>query len=144
MCSPFSLVSVLAHTLLMLMLMCARLFSSCCCCCFSSCCGGCFRDCPTYTSALGAQLAQYRGQLTAAVVVAHVLPTVQTGNLHVAVADLTANLWHVSFMRRTTADPTEPEFGYERQFTQLDMAKLFGLAQPDSAEAADGTEKGPL
>lgn len=69
-------------------------------------------------------------------VVGNILPTVQTGNLHVAVADLTANQWYVSFMRRTTANQSEPEFGYQRQFTQLDMAKLFDLPQPTDSSSA--------
>ena len=94
------------------------------------------RDCPAYTSALGTQLSQYLGQLTPEIVTTNILPTVQTGNLHVAVADLTANRWFVSFMRRTTANQSEPEFGYQRQFTQLDMTKLFELPQPTGSSSA--------
>ena len=55
----------------------------------------------------------------------YVLPTVQTGNLHIAITDLTDMQWFVSFARSSTADPSEPAFAYERQFTQLDMNTLF-------------------
>ena len=90
-------------------------------------------DCPTYTSALGAQLAQYHGSIDENVVIHNILPTVQTGNLHVAVADLTDMNWHVSFARRTTADPDEPMNGYERQFSRLHMKDLFALPAPNAS-----------
>jgi len=87
-------------------------------------------DCPTYTSALGAQLAKYRGRIDAEVTIGNILPTVQTGNLHAAVYDLTESLLHLSFMRRTDAvDSSEPLFAYERQFTRLHMQDVFGLTQ---------------
>jgi len=87
-------------------------------------------DCPTYTAALGAQLTKFHGSIDENVVVHDILPTVQTGNLHVAVADLTDMTWHVSFARKTTADPTEPMNGYERQFSRLHMNDLFALPAP--------------
>lgn len=86
--------------------------------------------CPGFTSKLGEQLSEHRGSIDAAVTVGNILPTVQTGNLHAAVFDLTASLMHVSFMRRTGADPAEPEFAYERQFTTLDMQALFAQPPP--------------
>ncbi len=86
--------------------------------------------CPGYTGALGTQLQEYHGGLDANVTVRNILPTVQTGNLHAAVFDLTAQQVYLSFCRKTTADPSEPEFAYQRQFSQLDMATLFNLAAP--------------
>ena len=86
--------------------------------------------CPGYTSKLGGQLQEYHGQIDSEVTVRSILPTVQTGNLHAAVFDLTAQQVYVSFCRKTTADASEPEFAYERQFSQLDMNSLFSLAKP--------------
>jgi hypothetical protein len=87
-------------------------------------------NCANYDIALHDQLALYRGQIDETTVIGNILPTVQTGNLHVAVADLTDLNWHISFARRTTADPSEPMNGYERQFTRLHMADLFALPAP--------------
>jgi len=87
-------------------------------------------DCPTYTQALGEQLAKFHGSIDETTIVHDILPTVQTGNLHVAVADLTDMNWHISFARRTTADPSEPMNGYERQFSRLHMSELFALPAP--------------
>jgi hypothetical protein len=90
-------------------------------------------NCPTYTGALHDQLAKYRGSIDAVTAVGHILPTVQTGNLHIAVTDLTDSQFFVSFMRMTTAPEDEPFYAYERQFTQLDMPTLFSLPPPTSA-----------
>jgi len=37
---------------------------------------------------------------------------------------------HVSFCRRASADPSEPEFAYERQFTRLHMKDIFAQQPP--------------
>ena len=92
-------------------------------------------DCPTYTGVLHDQLAKYRGSIDAATAVGHILPTVQTGNLHIAVTDLTDSQFFVSFMRMTTASEDEPFFAYERQFTQLDMPTLFAMPAPEVVSA---------
>jgi len=81
--------------------------------------------CPAYTNALGTQLSKYHGALDENVVVSNILPTVQTGDLHAAVYDLTNNNLHVSFCRSANADPTEPHYAYERQFTRLHMTDIF-------------------
>lgn len=41
--------------------------------------------CPTYTSVLGEQLQKYHGKIDEFAVIQHILPTVQTGDLHAAV-----------------------------------------------------------
>jgi len=87
--------------------------------------------CPNFDIALHDQLVKYHGQIDENVVVTNILPTVQTGNLHVAVADLTDMNWHISFARRTTADPSEPMNGYERQFSRLHMTDLFAFPAPE-------------
>ena len=47
------------------------------------------------------------------------------GNLHIVVYDLTAGHAHVSFMRKSYADESEPLYAYERQFSRLHMDSLF-------------------
>ena len=86
--------------------------------------------CPGYTSVLGAQLNKYRTVLEPANIIGNVLPTVQTGNLHVAVYDLTKNNMFLSFCRAASADESEPFNAYERQFTEFDMAALFAEQKP--------------
>jgi isopenicillin-N N-acyltransferase like protein len=86
--------------------------------------------CPGYTSVLGAQLQKYHGSIEESVVIKNILPTVQTGNLHIAVYDLTDSLMHVSFARSSKADQSEPENAYARQFTRLHMKDIFAEPAP--------------
>lgn len=86
--------------------------------------------CPGYTQKLGEQLTKFRTKIAPANVVGNILPTVQTGNLHIALYDLTASQMYVSFCRSSTADPSEPMYAYERQFTSLDMNAVFNLPAP--------------
>ena len=44
--------------------------------------------CPTYTSVLGQQLQKYHGKIDESATINHILPTVQTGDLHVAFRSL--------------------------------------------------------
>jgi hypothetical protein len=87
-------------------------------------------NCPSYTSVLGEQLSKYHGSIDENVVIGNVLPTVQTGNLHIAVYDLTDMKMHVSFARRSTANQTEPFYAYQRQFTRLHMDTIFAEQAP--------------
>ena len=87
--------------------------------------------CPTYTSILGGQLQKYHGKIDEKVTIQNILPTVQTGNLHIAISDLTDLNWYLGFARASNADPSEPEFAYERQFTKLDMKALFNEPPPN-------------
>jgi hypothetical protein len=87
-------------------------------------------DCPNYDIVLGQQLAFYRGKIDEVVTIHDILPTVQTGNLHISVYDLTLSKMHVSFMRKTTANTSEPYYAYERQFTRLDMNSIFAIELP--------------
>eukprot|EP00605_Chrysophyceae_sp_TOSAG23-4_P002579 GSChrysophyteH1.ASY1.ANO1.2849.1 assembled CDS len=87
--------------------------------------------CPAFTDILGQQLSKYRTVLEPANIIKNVLPTVQTGNLHVAVYSLTDNHMYLSFARSEKADPSEPHYAYERQFTQFDMTALFAEPKPE-------------
>lgn len=81
--------------------------------------------CPSFTSALGSQLKQYYGQIDATNVIRHILPTVQTGSLHIVVYDLTDNQLYMSFSRPSHVAATEPFYAYERQFMHFDMTAVF-------------------
>ena len=84
-------------------------------------------DCPGYTQKLMEQLQKYWGGIDVATTTQHILPTVQTGDLHIAVTDLTDSKMHVSFCRSSTASEDEPLYAYQRQFTELPMKDLFAL-----------------
>jgi len=89
--------------------------------------------CPNYDIVLGGQLNTYLGKLDADVVIHDVLPTTQTGNLHIAVFDLTESEVYVSFCRGSKAPDTEPLYAYERQFTKLDMNGIFAETKPETS-----------
>ncbi len=86
--------------------------------------------CPSYTSTLGTQLAEYHGSIDAEVVVHDILPTTQTGNLHISIYDLTNDKMHLSFARASSGDASEPFFAYERGFTTLNMKQIFDEQRP--------------
>jgi len=86
--------------------------------------------CPGFTEPLGQQLTKFHGAIDETVIVHDILPTVQTGNLHIAVYDLKDSTMHVSFCRSEAADPSEPHYAYERQFTRLHMSDLFAEPVP--------------
>lgn len=87
-------------------------------------------NCPNYDTVLATQLQKFHGSLTEVNIIHDVLPTVQTGDLHAAVYDLTDSKMHVSFMRKADADVSEPHYAYERQFTRLDMKSIFNEPRP--------------
>jgi len=86
--------------------------------------------CPNYDTVLAQQLTKFHGSISEVNTISDILPTVQTGDLHAVVYDLTDSLMHVSFCRRMSADPTEPEYAYERQFTRLHMKDVFAQQPP--------------
>ena len=88
--------------------------------------------CPNFDIVLGEQLAKYHGAIDEVVAVRNILPTVQTGDLHIALYDLTDLNLHVSFCRSEKAPETEPMNAYERQFSRLHMKELF--AEPCPAD----------
>jgi isopenicillin-N N-acyltransferase-like protein len=87
--------------------------------------------CPNFDTVLGAQLQKYHGTIDESVIIGNILPTVQTGNLHIAVYDLVNSNMHVSFSRPAAGDVSEPEYAYERQFTRLHMNTLFAETAPN-------------
>jgi hypothetical protein len=85
---------------------------------------------PGYNEVLGEQLQKFHGSIDEVSTIHDILPTVQTGNLHIAFYDLTDQFFYVSLMRKTDADETEPHYAYERQFTKLSMKNLFETVVP--------------
>merc|ERR1719231_546334 len=88
--------------------------------------------CPSYNAKLGDQLSKFHGSIDEEVVVHDILPTVQTGNLHIAIYDLTNSNMHVSFMRKEKDDPSQPLYAFERQFVRLHMADIFAQTAPEA------------
>lgn len=86
--------------------------------------------CPGFNQKLGEQLQKYHGSIDAVTTIQNILPTVQTGNLHIAVTEITNQVMHVSFARGKDADPSEPLNAYQRQFTTLNMKELFAEQKP--------------
>jgi len=89
--------------------------------------------CPTYNLKLSEQLQKYHGQIDEVTTITNILPSLQSGSLHVAFYDLTQLIMYVAFhyVGDNAKDTTdEPMFAYERQFTQLNMSQLFEEEQP--------------
>jgi hypothetical protein len=84
--------------------------------------------CPGYSRPLAAQISSLHGALTPANMISDVLGRVQTGDVHIAVYDLSDQQMYVSFM--APLNTTVPQMAYDRRFTQLDMAALWAEAPP--------------
>lgn len=85
---------------------------------------------PNYDTVLAQQLQKFHGSIDEVSTIHDILPTVQTGDLHIAFYDLSDQLFYVSLMRKADADESEPHYAYERQFTKLDMRNLFATKTP--------------
>nr|XP_006823776.1 PREDICTED: protein dcd1A-like [Saccoglossus kowalevskii] len=83
---------------------------------------------PDYSSVLGRQLQKYHGNITAENTIRDVVSIVQTGDLHIAVYDLTRNYMFVANARKKGA--SGPVMAYDRPFIRLSMAALFKEAKP--------------
>lgn len=81
--------------------------------------------CPGYNQKLAESLDSLHGHINEVSTIHDLLPTVQTGNLHIVVYDLTEANAFISFMRGSTGDVSEPLYAYERQFIKLDMEAIF-------------------
>ena len=79
--------------------------------------------CPKFSEVLHRQLNTLHGKLTPENSISHVMPIVQTGDLHVAVYDLTDRFMYVANARG--AEEKGPQMAYDRQFVKLNMTYLF-------------------
>ncbi len=81
---------------------------------------------PRYDQALHDQLKAHYGTINASVVIETILPAVRTGNLQVAVYDLTANkIWTANARAEGESGPVN---AYERTFVEVDMKTVFEQA----------------
>mgnify|MGYP006413170431 FL=1 len=79
--------------------------------------------CPAYSQALHDQLVKNYGTLTPEATIKDITAIAQTGDLHIAIYDLTANWMFVANARKTTG--TGPAFAYDRTFNRLNMTAVF-------------------
>ncbi|XP_077989372.1 protein dcd1A-like [Glandiceps talaboti] len=84
---------------------------------------------PDYSSVLGRQLQKYHGNITAENTIRDIVSIVQTGDLHIAVYDLTSNVMYVANAKKDHA--AGPKNAYDRPFIRLDMKKLFDEEKPN-------------
>jgi len=84
--------------------------------------------CPGYSRPLSEQIAALHGALTPANMISDVLGRVQTGDVHIAVYDLSEQAMFVSFM--APLNTTVPQMAYDRKYTKLDMQALFAEPPP--------------
>ena len=85
--------------------------------------------CSNDNKMLADQLLKYHGNITASNTIRHILPYVQTGDLHIAIYDHTNALMYVSFAASDTA--IGPLNAYDRAFMKLDMANIFSEPPPE-------------
>eukprot|EP00043_Microstomoeca_roanoka_P004787 m.51843 g.51843 ORF g.51843 m.51843 type:complete len:440 (+) comp12654_c0_seq1:210-1529(+) len=83
--------------------------------------------CPGYSEVLGAQLQKFYGNITAENTISDITAITQTGDLHIAIYDLTDNILHVANARRDGAQG--PLNAYDRAFIRLDMQAVFAVSQ---------------
>lgn len=89
-------------------------------------------NCPAYQKALHDQLQDQWGKLSPENSISNVTANVQTGDVHLAVYDLTEQDMYVSFMRPEGG--TGEQYAYQRPFTRLDLDKLFAEPAPTKHE----------
>lgn len=69
-------------------------------------------NCPAFNEVLGKQLTKHHGNITVENTIRDVVSIVQTGNLQVAVYDLTKNLAYLSNAKASYE--SGPQYAYER------------------------------
>lgn len=69
-------------------------------------------NCPAFNEVLGKQLTKHHGNITVKNTIRDVVSIVQTGNLQVAVYDLTKNLAYLSNAK--SSYESGPQYAYER------------------------------
>jgi len=83
---------------------------------------------PAFDKPLHDMLVKHYGNLTPEITLREILPTVGTGNLQVAIYDLTRQM---AWLANAKADgETGPLNAYERAYIQLDMKQLFAVEAP--------------
>jgi len=75
--------------------------------------------CPSVNIKLHKQITANYGEITPAISIKDITAVIKSGDLHVAVYDLTDNLMYVANARG--ANETGPLEAYQRQFVKLDL-----------------------
>jgi len=84
-------------------------------------------DCPSYNKALHKGLSTYYGNITVENTIQNILPSVQTGDTHVAIYDLTNQFMYYAHVG---LENTTNRNAYQRPFTKLNMQQLFSESNP--------------
>ena len=83
---------------------------------------------PKYDQRLSSMLKKHYGKLTPEITIREILPTVETGNLQVAVYDLTNMILYTA--NAAANKESGPRNAYERSFVKLNMKELFAEKKP--------------
>ena len=84
--------------------------------------------CPSYQYKLYQQITAKYGQITPEYTIQNITAVVKTGDVHVAVYDLTENILYVANGR--ASNEQGPKAAYDRQFIKLDMNVEYARTQP--------------
>jgi glycerate-2-kinase len=85
--------------------------------------------CPGYSEVLAKQLTLYHGNITAINTIRDIVSIVQTGDLHVAIYDMSHDFLYVSNARGD--HESGPLFAYDRTFVRLNTTDLFMEPAPN-------------
>jgi len=84
--------------------------------------------CPPYSEVLAKQLNTVYGNITAENVIRDIVPIVQTGDLHIALYDLTNEVLHTANARADSE--SGPLKAFDRTFVRIDMKPLWAEQKP--------------
>lgn len=84
--------------------------------------------CPNDNKMLSDQLVALHGDITAENTIKHIVPYVQTGDVHIAVYDHYNMLMYVA--NAAADDESGPPNAYDRTFLKFDMKALFAEQPP--------------
>lgn len=85
--------------------------------------------CPAFSQTLSRQLTKHYGNITVENVIRDVTSITQTGNLHIAIYDLTNSIAYLANAKST--NQSGPLYAYERSFVKLNMTELFNVIPPE-------------
>jgi len=83
--------------------------------------------CPGYSKVLAQQLTKHHGDITPENTIRDITAITQTGDLHLAIYDLTDGVLFVANARRDGV--SGPRMAYDRAFVRIDMNKVFAESQ---------------
>jgi isopenicillin-N N-acyltransferase-like protein len=84
--------------------------------------------CPSFQYKLYQQITSQYGQITPESTIENISAVVKTGDVHMAVYDLTDNILYVANARGSHAQGPKP--AYQRQFTKLDLNVEYARMKP--------------